>query len=296
MEVIDKMEITQIKYFLDVAKTQHITQSAQRLHIAQPALSQAIKRLERELGVPLFERKGRNIVLTKYGEYLKTQLTAVDEKLEAIPTALQKMAKINTETIHLNLLAASQMMIDAVIEYKKHNDKINFQLLQGNGEDVPDIEVTTKMFYQISEEKSAYQFSVSEKIFLAVPNSNEFENKTSVKLKDVADQGFISLMGSKQLRYICDKYCQHAGINPKIVFESDSPSAVRNMIGANLGIGFWPEFTWGRIEGDNVKLLEISDPNCKRDIVFTCNPIRLENDNVRDFFEFLKQYVKIKSA
>ena len=56
------MEITQMKYFLEVAKTQHMTQSANKLHIAQPALTQSIHRLENELGVPLFLHKGRNIV------------------------------------------------------------------------------------------------------------------------------------------------------------------------------------------------------------------------------------------
>ena len=62
------MEITQIRYFLDAAQTQHITKSAQRLCIAQPALTKSIHNLENELGVPLFTHKGRNIVLTQYGE------------------------------------------------------------------------------------------------------------------------------------------------------------------------------------------------------------------------------------
>lgn len=65
------MELMQIRYFLEAAKTKHMTNSARNLHITQPALTQAIRRLENDLGVPLFTAKGRNIVLTEYGKYLQ---------------------------------------------------------------------------------------------------------------------------------------------------------------------------------------------------------------------------------
>ena len=58
------MELTQLRYFLKVAELQHITRASEELHIAQPALTQTIHKLEKELEVPLFGIKGRNIVLT----------------------------------------------------------------------------------------------------------------------------------------------------------------------------------------------------------------------------------------
>lgn len=281
------MELTQLKYFLEVAESQHITQSAQRLHIAQPALSQAMKRLENELGVQLFEKSGRNIVLTKYGEYLKNELVPIIEKLDSIPKTLQKMAKIDNETIHINVLAASTIITDAIMEYQSTHSGINFQLLQSKQQSAPDIEITTEISHIATGDN---QFVVPEKIFLAVPNNEKFI-KNSISLNEVADEQFISLMGSKQFRYICDKFCHKADINPHIVFESDSPYAVKNMIAANLGVGFWPEFTWGKVNNDKVKLLEISNPNCQRDILITCNPAKMQNTNVQEFFNFLKAYM-----
>lgn len=283
------MEITQLKYFLEVAESQHITQSAEKLHIAQPALSQAIKRLENELGVKLFEKNGRNITLTKYGEYLRDNLLPIINRLNSIPPTLQKMAKLDNETIHINVLAASSIITDAIIEYESNHNGINFQLFQSEQANAPDIEITTKMFYKIPEENMNHQFVVPEKIYLAVPSKQFSIN--SVSLGDVADEQFISLMGSKQFRYICDKFCHKADIKPNIVFESDSPSAVKNMIAANLGIGFWPEFTWGRVDNKNVKLLEITNPICQRDILVTCNPSKMANPYIKDFYEFLKKYI-----
>lgn len=284
------MEITQIRYFLEVAESEHMTRSAERLHIAQPALSQSIHRLEKELGVELFTAKGRNIVLTEYGKYLQSQLKPFIEKIDTLPEVLQEMAKVNNDTIHLRVLAASAMITEAIIEYESTHNEINFQLLQNTQSDMFDIEITTKMFYQLSADNAKNQFVCPEKIFLAVPNNEKYRNINSVTLNEVADEEFISLLGSKQFRYICDKFCHRAGIQPHIIFESDSPAAVKNMIAANLGIGFWPEFTWGQIDNDKVRLLEISEPKCSRDIVITCSRKRFENPNVNEFYHFLKEY------
>ena len=78
------MELTQLKYFCEVAGSQHVTRSAEKLHVAQPALSMAIRRLEDELGVKLFESKGRGIVLTETGRYMYTRLNPVMETLESL--------------------------------------------------------------------------------------------------------------------------------------------------------------------------------------------------------------------
>jgi DNA-binding transcriptional LysR family regulator len=79
-------------------------------------------------------------------------------------------------------------------------------------------------------------------------------------------------------------------VKPNIIFESDNPTAVKNMIAANIGVGFWPEFTWGKIDSDRVLLLEIEDFIFSRDIVITCNKNKVDDLYVEDFFEFLKEY------
>lgn len=97
-------------------------------------MTQAIHRLEKELNVPLFVSRGRNIVLTEYGKFLQKKLTPLLEELDEIPEQLKIMARLETDTIHLNVLAASTHVIDAIIEYKKTHTDIHFQLLQNAGE------------------------------------------------------------------------------------------------------------------------------------------------------------------
>ena len=284
------MDFMQIKYFLEVADSQHVTNSAKKLHIAQPALTKSIHRFECELGVPLFTHKGRNIILTEYGKFMRDRLKPLMEEIEDVPKQLKTKIALENETIHLNVLAASTLITEAIIKYKSLHQNINFQLFQNTENELYDIGITTRMFYQFSEDSAKNKFVYTEKIYLAVPNSGKYRNMSSIALEEVRDEGFISLLGSRQLRWICDKFCSQVGFQPKIIFESDNPAAVKNMIAANIGIGFWPEHTWGRLEGDNVLLLEISEPECQRDILFTCNHNKADNSNVEDFFSFLHRY------
>jgi len=284
------MDFMQIKYFLEVAESQHVTNSAKKLHVAQPALTKSIHKFESELGVPLFMPKGRNIILTEYGKFMKKKLEPLMNQLEDIPNQLQTKIRLENETIHLNVLSASTLITEAVIKYRKIHPNINFQLLQNSESDLYDIGITSRSFYRFPEEDANDKFVCSEQIFLAVPDNEKYHGMKSVNLKDVMDEGFISLLGSKQMRWICDKFCQNVGFQPRIIFESDNLTSVKNMIGANLGIGFWPEHTWGKLEGENVLLLEISNPLCRRDILFTCNHNKADNTNVENFFEFLREY------
>lgn len=285
-----KMELTQIRYFLDAAQTQHITKSAQRLNIAQPALTKAIHKLEDELGVPLFVRRGRNIVLTRYGQYLMEKLLPLVGALDTVPAELAHMAETENNTIRLSVLAASTIITQAIIDYKKQYPQILFHVLQNPHNELFDIEITTDLFYNEAEPRDN-RFVCTEEIFLAVPNIEKYRDKDEISLQEVREEGFISLFGSRQLRNICDKFCRHAGFEPNIIFESDSPQAVRNMIGANLGVGFWPEFTWGKLDTEHVRLLRIAEPICRRDILVTSKSLKADVTHVERFFAFLRQYL-----
>lgn len=286
------MEITQLKYFYEVACTEHVTRAAERLHIAQPALTQAIHRLEKELKVPLFAPKGRNIVLTEYGLYLKKKAEPILEAWEKIPTDLELMAHLDSTTIHMNVMSASTAVTESIIAYKKQAEHIHFQLVQNQEFSLCDIDIFTRLFYQKSETASDNEYVFTEKIYLAVPNNEKYRKLEAVALADVSQEEFICLAGFKQFRQICDKFCAHAGFQPKVIFESDNVASVKNMIAAGLGIGFWPQFTWGELDTHDVLLLPIVSPKCQRDIVIACNSNKGDNGEVKRYFEYLVRYLE----
>lgn len=284
------MELLQLKYFLDVAQTEHVTRSAQRMHVAQPAITQAIRRLESELGVPLFTRNGRNVALTEYGRYFRDRLLPLEREFRRLPEEMRAMAERENSTIRLSVQAASALVTDAIAEYGRENEGVNFRMMQSAGDDDCDVSVTTRLFAGASGDKRRHEYVCTERIFLAAPAQGRFENMDSVRLEEVAGEGFISLPDTSRLRLICDEFCRIAGFAPHVSFESDSPAAVRNMIGAGMGIGFWPEFTWGDVSGDRVRLLEIIEPVCKRDIVVTCRENKADGAESMRFYEYLMEY------
>ena len=86
------MNLNQLQYFKILAQEEHYTRAAQMLSITQPSLSHAIAQLEEELGTRLFEKKGRNIVLTRYG---KLFLPYVEESLKVLEEGVQRTRELN---------------------------------------------------------------------------------------------------------------------------------------------------------------------------------------------------------
>lgn len=283
------MELMQLRYFCEVAESQHMTRSAEKLHIAQPALSQSIHRLEAELGVKLFVLRGRNIVLTPYGRYLQQKLVPLLETLEQIPEDLSKMAHTDRTTIHMNVMAASALITEAVIEYQKSHH-IHFELVQSSEDTLCDITLSTRL--PSAKEGRENEYIFTEPILLAVPDNDRFRGREEVSLAEVREEEFVCLAGTKNFRTICDKYCSKVGFVPKVVFESDSPATVQNLVAAGCGVGFWPLYTWGKFTTHSARLLSISDPDCKRDLVLSLNTIKQDNTEVEQFFAFLVEYME----
>ncbi len=286
------MELTKLRYFYAVAKHEHMTRAAEEIHIAQPALTKAIKLLEEELGVPLFMKKGRNIYLTEFGQYLKHKLDGIFPEIDRIPEELKALKEQEKLTVRLNVLAASTAVTDAVIAYKKQHPHAIFELIQNETETVCDISVVTTTFAGKQSASAVRRRVMKEKIFLAVPKNSPYASLSSVPLSAVKDEEFVSLAGSRPFRAICDNLCTLSGFKLKSSFESDSPVAVQNIIGAGAGVGFWPEYSWGKTSASDMLLLPISDPICERELVLTLHERALISDLAEDFYMHLVRYLE----
>lgn len=290
------MELTQLKYFLEVARTEHVTQSARNLCIVQPALTQAIHKLEDELGVSLFKTAGRNIKLTESGKYFYNKLLPLYESMTSLPEQLRATANKLNNNVKLNVLAASTLITNAVIEYKQNNPEMNVDMVQNEETNVFDICIRTYATYkpELDNTNSDETFVLSEKIYLAVPNTAQYKKLTSISLFDLKDEKFIRLYGSKQYRKICNELCERIGFHTNVTFESDNASAVKEAVAAGIGVGFWPELSWGKMDHKKVKLLEITDSNFKRDIVVSLRRNKQDNSKTEQFYNFLTKHIQQK--
>ncbi len=289
--ILRPMELFQLRYFLEVAKQQHVRRSAEALHVSQPAVTKAIHRLESEIGVPLFVAKGRSIRLSPYGKFLYDELLPLCGSLDTLPDRIRSLRSQERVCIRLNVFAAYSIVMDAVLEFQRINPDIRFQVTRNEELELTDIAVLTLHRYTPKKRKDKNIFTCTEEILLAVPDTPRFRGGDSIRLDEVADMNFVLVSEPIYFRTLCDGFCKAAGVHLNAAFESDNPDAVRFMICNQAGVGFWPEFSLGDTFTDRLLFKHIEKPECTRDIVVERRDTHGDNIHVQVFFNYLSRYI-----
>lgn len=284
------MELLQLKYFLAVAKSEHMTNTAKQLHIAQPALTQSIHRLEQELGVSLFERAGRGIRLSPAGAYVRDRVKPAMETLENVARDVQLFQQGEQGVVRVGVHAASGVAIDGIAAYSELNPHVSFDVTQDERERHRDVIVTTITPRGSSTVENAVEKTpFSERIGIAVPAGSALGNTAS--LADFANERFIALAGSRRFREVCDTFCARRAFTPHIAFENDNPLVVKKIIGLGLGVGFWPNHSWGDLDPKSCRLVHLQETEFTRDVIVAKTSRCTPDSEAQRFYEFLLDYV-----
>lgn len=287
------MDLHALSQFKKIAELQHITRAAEELHVAQPSLSRTIARLEQELGVPLFERSGKNIILNDYGKIVLKHTDRIFQEIKDIERELEEASDEKSQTVSLSLYSASKLLPGLVMAFKKAHPAVRLQIIQENLHKDPSKECDLTLYSSMQPSDSEYSMTLfAEDIFLALPESNPLAHRSSLQLSEVAHEEFICLQRGKSLRTITDTYCRIAGFEPSVVLESDSPETVRELIRAGIGISFIPSITWQGMETENLVLIPIESPQCKRYINLSWRSRGYFSPAAGLFRDFVQEYFK----
>jgi len=288
-----QMEWHQINYFQVVAKTQHITHAAEQLSISQPALSRSIAKLEDELGVKLFDRKGRNIYLNRYG---KMFLHRVEQSIKQIEIGKQEiLAEIHPDygTIALAFYPSLGMSFvpDILSSYRGKFPNVKFLLNQASNQEifnqVKSGKVDLALLTLLQEDKELiWEPLITEELFLIVSNNHRLAAYDEVDLNLIKHEPFISFQEGYGLRTIIRNFCLEAGFEPNIVFEGQDIGSVTGLVGANLGVSLVPNLQV--LKKNKVKLIHVRNPICKREIGIA----RLKDSYLSPVTQNFIQYVK----
>ncbi|MDO4561462.1 MAG: LysR family transcriptional regulator [bacterium] len=271
------MEQLQLKYFLTVADNQHIAHSAEQLNVSQPAVSLAISRLEQELGVKLFDRVGRNIVLNEYGMIFYNHANKILREEENVRLELEEMKK-NMDK-HISLAMTSPHLLDGVMlpfikQYPDAKWKINVTSIKG----CLDLMRSGNVDFCVSSPGIWDQYietkvCIEDELFAAVSKKHHFVNKNAVTLEEILTQRLITLVGDNTFRRSIDEVFRHQGLEPKYHIECDHTT--RNiLISENQGISITVSSAQKRgifdqntrfvpIKGDNLPKIPITMSHMK---------------------------------
>ncbi|MBP5198019.1 MAG: LysR family transcriptional regulator [Lachnospiraceae bacterium] len=266
------MESTQLKYFLKVVEHMNITKAAEELCISQPSLSQTLKRLESEIGFPLFDRTGKNICLNDSGVVF---YNAVKDINHIYSSALDEIREINHNlgsTLSLFVGCASMYLPSLLTYLKENTSDITFTVHQWEKGVSTDADTDLRIIASSTplDDINAVLL-LKEKILLAVPEGHSLTTKPSIKLEDLKYYDFIGLESGWALEQMVSDALSRKNFKPNVSIRVDNPTILRRLLSENLGIAFIPKLTWGAMKNSNLCLRTVDDFTTERYIYLYWN-------------------------
>ena len=242
----------QIEYLLTVMREGNITKAAKQLYVSQPALSQMILGIERELGTELFDRDQSPLRLTYAGEKYINACIAVQGihdsvKREILDIIDEERGRITLGmSLHLSIFL-SHLIIprfherypDYTIELVESTvDRVSQMVQQGQAD--------LAIVYRRDRQGLVYEKIANEQIFLVAPPSyytkvKNFHygiNAMPLHMADIKDYSFILLKKGHGIRNIADKILEQFQVYPKVVLETDSIEVAHRLAKKDMGFTF----------------------------------------------------------
>ncbi|MBF0714195.1 LysR family transcriptional regulator [Gemella sp. GH3] len=285
------MNLFHLKYFIKLAELEHYTKASKELNITQPSLSNAISSLEDEILVKLFEKKGRNVVLTKSG---KIFFKIIKSALDNIDEAVNYVQKISSGNGVINIGFLQTLITTNIIEFcKKFKDsnknkdiRFNFhnnftdKLLLGLKSGDYDVIFTSKTD---KDDSIQYIPITTQDLVLIVPDNHELANRDNVLLKDITSFDFISFNKKNCLHNLIMNNFKRIDKYPKVLYTADDEPLVIGLVGQHLGIAIIPNIPI--LDDLNIKKIEIKDIEQNR--FFYMAYLKNNGNNIPVVYDFI---------
>ena len=261
------MELVQLSQFRVIARLEHMTRAAEELNVTQPSLSRTLARLEHELGVPLFDRRGRGLRLTEYGAVFLRHVDRVFQELEDATTELRDMGGM--ERGQVTLSAGALHWLPPVLEpFLAAHPEVRFRLSRQSLPElirqIEDGEVDFCFLPDVPLRAGiAWRHLRTAPIALMVPTSHRLAGRSGVSLTELAGEEVILGRPGDILRETMEDYFRQAGFRPQIASEVDEPAAVSDFVAAGLGVAFIPGLLELTPPHDFTARVTVTDPPCR---------------------------------
>lgn len=255
------MELLQLRYFQTVAKMESITKAANYFNIPQPAMSQTISRLERDLGdIRLFDRQGGRLHLNKNGHmflsYVNESLLHLDNGIAALKSHTSEISG----TVHLLVMENRRFILSCVSHFSELHPDVTFYISHDFYSDqnaTYDLCISSKQSHQQMRKNVPF---IRENIVVNVHQSNPLAHFGQIRIADLKNEKFITMPSRSSLYGITFDCCRANGFEPLIQFICDDPYFVRKYVSENMGVALAPAVSWAGRFRSNTVTIPIADP------------------------------------
>jgi DNA-binding transcriptional LysR family regulator len=244
-----EIELRHLRYFLAVAETLHFSKAARLLGMAQPPLSQQIKRLEQLVGHSLFDRTTRGVKLTLAGQLLAERARSTIEKVQDDLAQVRRLGRGEEGTLTVGF-SGSVMFTDlpaAIESYRRRYPKVELRLreLATSAQIAALLTGTLDLaFLRDADPSEGIQFStlIEERYVAVLPEAHRLARKRSLRVRDLQKEPFI-LFARRMGPLAFDRTiacCERNGFRPNIVQDAPQWPTLVRLVSAGLGVSLAP--------------------------------------------------------
>ena len=288
------MDLGQLKYFIKIVEHRSFTKAAQDCSVSQPALSQQIAKLEKELGQPLFERQGRTIQVTTAGTLLKNHA----EKILRLVDDAKRQITDDGQTGRLTISAIPtigpyllpQLLSSIAKDFQAANfvvgENVTSEVLKScsNGElNVGILALPAEAKYLSVE--PLYR----EELLLALPRNHRLCDKSEVVLGDLQEEPFIFLNEAHCLVENIESFCNQQRFQPVVTTRIHQLVTVQNLVSLGHGVSFVPKMACNETRNGSIVYRSISGNKPFRTIALCSNPYRYQSQLLQNVLKAIRE-------
>jgi LysR family hydrogen peroxide-inducible transcriptional activator len=291
------MELRQLLYAVTIADERSFSKAAEKLHLAQPSLSQQIAKLEKELDVILFERSTSSLRLTDAGERFYASAVAILDSVEQLKKEMQDIAELEKGWLTVGSLpiTGAHLLPLVLPEFKQKYPGVQVRLIEEPTLVLEQLTARGKaemslLSLPIQDANLAWEPILEEEIYLAVPPEHPLSQRAEVDIGELKEESFIMLKKGQGFRNLATKWCAEAGFVPHVVFESSNIETVQSLVAAGMGIAFVPQMvTRLAREGMRPAYIALRNPTPSRTLVMAYRRGRYRSRASQVFLETVQE-------
>jgi len=236
------MELLQLRYFYESAQNENFSHTARAHRVPPSAVSLAVKRLERELGVPLFTREGNRIRLNAHGRRLQQALRVSLGELDAAVEAIAQGAPALSGEISLSIRCHRSTVTRHIATFKQAHPQVTFRVSHDFGSGTAGYDVI------VDDDTANYPGFcqiplMTEPLWFAAAANSPLAGRV-LTWNDLQKADFITMSRAAPLRRVTDRVCRLAGFEPRVIIECDDPYYLRDYVRQGFGVTLIPELSW----------------------------------------------------
>jgi DNA-binding transcriptional LysR family regulator len=286
------VNLEELRWFVVLAETEHVTDAAVELAVSQPTLSRALARFEREAGAPLFDRVNRRLRLNAYGQIMLEHARRSIAEMGAATDRIAALRDPDTGRVRLAFLhsLANWYVPEQLRRFRESAPAVGFDLFQGPAQEIAQRVLDGQSDIAITAPRPeapgfGWRRLYVDQLCLAVPRGHRLATRARVRLSAAAGEPFVALGEQAGLRQLTDQLLAEDGVHPDIVFEATEIPSVEGLVAAGFGVAVVPIPP----DGSRSKTVHVplTNAGAKREVGWVWDRKRILPPPAKRFAEFL---------